>query len=62
MSAMGRRLRGHLGLAALAAFVVADVVLVALALGSTAATPGSAGSAPPTLPWHDHRARAGRGR
>ena len=47
---MGRRLRGHLGLAALAAFVVADVVLVALALGSTAATPGSAGSAPPPSP------------
>ena len=46
MSALGRRLRGHLGLAALAAFVVADVVLVALALDSTAATPGTAGSAP----------------
>ena len=50
MSPLGRRLRGHLGLAALAAFVVADVVLVALALGSTAATPGSAGSAPRPSP------------
>jgi len=50
VNALGRRLRGHLGLAALAAFVVADVVLVALALGSTAATPGSAGSAPRPSP------------
>ncbi|HEX5523768.1 MAG TPA: hypothetical protein VFX53_09995, partial [Pedococcus sp.] len=50
MSALGRRLRGHLGLAALGAFVVADVVLVALALGSTAAIPGSAGPAPRPSP------------
>lgn len=50
MSSLGRRFRGHLGLAALAVFVVADVVLVALALGSTAATPGSVGSGPQPSP------------
>ena len=61
MSPLGRRLRGHLGLVALAAFVVADVVLVALALGSTAATPGSAGSARATLPGHDDLTRAAAG-
>ncbi len=61
VSALGRRLRGHLGLAALAAFVVADVVLVALALDSTAATPDSAGSArdpPPSRRPHPGRRRA----